>query len=185
MAKKQTKKVTKKTASKKTVKKKASKRPQIENPANQHYSAVDIKHMVDLFIYNYIENGFKNGRKAAIDAGYAEGSAHVQASRLLNKDNVRKRIAEKKIEVEAELDKALNLNKTQVLAKWVKLGLRVTDAPYRDQLKATEFLARHLGMFNEAGKGDSRSDRPDVANRVRETLGKMRTERRKRGKEST
>lgn len=35
-----------------------------------------------------------NGTQSAIDAGYAAKSAHVTASRLLNKDKIRARIAE-------------------------------------------------------------------------------------------
>ena len=43
------------------------------------------------FAENYARHG--NGTKAAKDAGYAERSAHVQASRLLKNDKVRERIA--------------------------------------------------------------------------------------------
>jgi len=171
----------KKVAKKKATKKKAPK----DVAVNGEYSRADISAMREVFIFNYIENGFKNGRQAAIDAGYSEKTAAVQASRLLTDVNVQKRIAEKKIELEAELDKALNISKVQVLAKWAKIGLKVSDASHRDQLKATELIARHMGMFNEAGKGDSDKDKSDVSNRVRETIAGMRATRRKRGKGGT
>lgn len=177
MAKKKTKKVAQKVSSQKKV-----------STTNKVNSDPDEKELIarrEIFVYNYIENGFKNGRQAAIDAGYAEKSAAQEASRLLTDVKVQKKIAVKKIELEAELDKALNISKTQVLAKWAKIGLGVSTSHDRDQLKATELIARHLGMFNEAGKGDNRTSSHDVSNRVRETIGKMRAGRRKRGKEGT
>jgi len=161
--------------SKKTTKSKA---------VNGEYTQEEISAMQEIFVYNYIENGFKNGRQAAIDAGYSEKTAAVQASRLLTNVKIQKKVAEKKIQLEAELDKALNISKVQVLAKWAKIGLGVSQSQDRDQLKATELIARHLGMFNEAGKGNSGTDRSDVSHRVRETLGKMRREGSSRTKRS-
>ena len=169
---------------KKVALKDAKKKPNKDKAVNGDFTQSEIKAMQEIFVYNYIENGFKNGRQAAIDAGYSERSAAVQASRLLTNVNVQKKIAEKRIELEAELDKALNISKTQVLAKWAKIGLKVSDASHRDQLKATELIAKHIGMFNEAGKGDGQTDRKDVSNRVRETIAKMRRGRPKNGKRS-
>lgn len=148
--------------------------------AKDSRSEGDVTAMRNLFIFNYIENGFKNGRKAAIDAGFAESGAHVEASKLLTNANIQKRIAEKKIELEAELDAALKISKTQILAKWAKIGLKVSDASIRDQLKATEFLARHMGMFNEAGKGDDRGSRSNDDRGVRESLRRVREARDRR-----
>lgn len=54
------------------------------------------KSKIDLFIDEYILTGCKKGTDAAIKAGYAEKSAHVQASRLLNNDKVIQAIKERK-----------------------------------------------------------------------------------------
>ncbi len=166
-------------AKKKTTKKVSHKK--VSNKGKSE-SEGDLTAMRELFVYNYIENGFRNGRQAAIDAGFSEKGAAVAASRFLINPKIQQQIAEKKIELEAELDKALKISKIQVLAKWAKIGLGVSQSADRDQLKATELIARHLGMFNEAGKGDNRMDNTDVASRVRETFRKMRAGRRNRGK---
>jgi len=51
-----------------------------------------------LFVEAYIRLE-ENGTKAAIEAGYAAKSAHVQASRLLKRDKVREAIASRKAEI--------------------------------------------------------------------------------------
>lgn len=40
--------------------------------------------MQEAFVTNYVANG-GNGKRAAIAAGYAKGSAHVEASKMLRK----------------------------------------------------------------------------------------------------
>ncbi len=44
----------------------------------------------DRFARLYVANNF-NGTKAAIEAGYAKAGARVRASKLLTKDNVKKK----------------------------------------------------------------------------------------------
>jgi phage terminase small subunit len=51
------------------------------------------KPSIDLFIKFYLLNS-QNGTQAAIDAGYSEKSASMQASRLLTTDKVKKALAE-------------------------------------------------------------------------------------------
>jgi len=54
------------------------------------------KSKIDIFIDEYILAGCKKATQAAINAGYAEKSAHVSASRLLKNDKVIQAIKDRK-----------------------------------------------------------------------------------------
>lgn len=45
------------------------------------------------FVEHYIANGFRNGTKAATDAGYSERTAHAQAHRLLKNAEIQRHIS--------------------------------------------------------------------------------------------
>lgn len=71
---------------------------------------------IELFAEAYIANG-ENGTHAALAAGYAEKSAHVQASRLLKDDKVQALIKEKR----AKLARKYELTTEAVIAELAKI----------------------------------------------------------------
>jgi len=92
------------------------------------------------FVQEYLVDS--NGTQSAIRAGYAPGSAHVQASRLLRNDKVAAEIARLQRGASYELGE-------------IRDGLIVSlmgiadDGKDRVALKALDLLAQHLGMYNE------------------------------------
>lgn len=75
-------------------------------------SALDqLEEKQQLFVYEYIKD--LNGTKAAIRAHYAEGSAHVQANRLLSYAKVQNAIAELK----TQRNERLNVDAGYVLQR--------------------------------------------------------------------
>jgi phage terminase small subunit len=131
----------------------------------------------ELFCREYVID--MNGTQAAIRAGYAKGSAEVQASRLLSNDKIAMRVKELKSEV---------FNKLEISAEYVLSGLKelaercmqripvrewdheaggfiqktddqgntVWEFDSKGAVKAFELLGKHTGIFEKDNnqKGD-------------------------------
>ncbi|MEM7392373.1 MAG: terminase small subunit, partial [Verrucomicrobiota bacterium] len=67
-----------------------------------------------------IAEGRLSNRQAAIEAGYAPGSAHVTANRMLNNDKVSARIRE--IQEKAEDEAILSIRARKVLLSQIARG---------------------------------------------------------------
>lgn len=117
------------------------------------------------FVLEYMRNGF-NGTEAAIAAGYAERSAHVQASRMLNDDKVnayRRMCAQELYKAAGITPEQIGLNILSVFNRcmqaephmswdsdahaYVPDGTWVFDS--RGALKALELLGKQAGAFTE------------------------------------
>lgn len=83
----------------------------------------------------------RNGTRAALAAGYAEGSAAVQASRLLKKDKVLRRIAE----LEAEWRADSNISREQIIAELKAIAF----SNIQDDLMPTDMDPQHYLPFGE------------------------------------
>lgn len=84
-----------------------------------------------------------NATQAAIRAGYAEGSARVQGTRLL---------ANAAIQAEVQAGRETKAEQAQVSAQMVLDGLRRIaegDGSESARVRAYELLGKHLGMFTE------------------------------------
>lgn len=95
-----------------------------------------------IFCDLFVANGGK-GTEAAIEAGYAEASAHVAASRLLCRDRVARRIGDL-------VRRFAHSNMPTV----VRLALEIAEdkeALRKDRLKALGLLADWSGMAPKAG----------------------------------
>lgn len=93
----------------------------------------------------------RNGRQAAIRAGYSEKTADQQASRLLSN-----------VKVKEYIDAKLNRisMKAEVTAEWVLNELKDTYKSAREQAELTaankslELMGKHIGMFTDKVKMD-------------------------------
>lgn len=94
----------------------------------------------------------RNGKKAAIRAGYSEKTAEQQASRLLRNVKVQEAI-------KAKLDR-LSM-KTELTAEWVLKEFAENHRMAREvgelqaSNKALEMIGKHLGMFTDKVKMDA------------------------------
>ena len=93
------------------------------------------------FIEEYIKEG--NATKAAKNAGYAEGCADVQGSRLLRKDRIRAIIQRRTEELQAQSSITRELIEQNTL-KEAKTATRASD-----RLRAWEILAKMGGYLKE------------------------------------
>ena len=117
------------------------------------------------FVLEYMRNGF-NGTEAAIAAGYAERSAHVQASRMLNDAKIaayRRACAQELYKAAGITPAQIGLNILSVFNRcmaaephlswdsdtrsYVPDGTFVFDS--RGALKALELLGKMEGAFSE------------------------------------
>ena len=92
------------------------------------------------FIEFYVANG-GNGRQAALQAGYAEKSAHVTACELLKMDKVKKRL---------EPTKDKQNERVGLDADWIitRLMNEATNAPSdATRVRALELLGKQQGIF--------------------------------------
>ncbi len=94
------------------------------------------------FVNFYCESG--NATESAIKAGYTPESAHVQGSRLLKNDKVKKAIEDK----EKEFELASLITKEYVLAKFKNIA-DDKEEQTQNKLRALENLGKHLGMFTD------------------------------------
>lgn len=89
---------------------------------------------------------FNDGTKSAIEAGYSEKSAHVAASRLLKRDNLRKRI----LELHQENMKRNMITVDKVLADLEHDKLLARKAhQYAVAKGCTELQGKYLAMFTD------------------------------------
>lgn len=99
-----------------------------------------------LFVEHYIATD--NGTQSAISAGYAEGSAHVTASRLLRIDKVASAVTAARETAQQALRQALTVTEEQVVRGLLKLAVNQDDkTPHTVQRQAWKDLGTHLGMF--------------------------------------
>lgn len=92
------------------------------------------------FIEFYVANG-GNGRQAALQAGYAEKSAHVTACELLKMDKIKKRL---------EPTKDKQNERVGLDADWIitRLMNEATNAPSdATRVRALELLGKQQGIF--------------------------------------
>ncbi len=95
-----------------------------------------------------------NGRRAAIAAGYAESSAHVQASQNLIKPNIASRIEV----LAAQRTQRTELNREMVLSRLI-MEAHDENNPGAVRVQALTQLGRHLGLF---------TDKLDITTNLRE-----------------
>lgn len=107
----------------------------------------------EAFCYYYVET--HNGTQSAIKAGYKETTADQQASRLLTKDKVKKKIAE----LTQEQQKASIATAQEVMEYLTKVmngeikdqfGL---EAPLSERTKAAQELAKRTVDIEQRAKG--------------------------------
>lgn len=96
------------------------------------------------FVQNYVANG-KNGKQAAIAAGYAEKSAAVTACRLLKNDNVASRVREL---IKEQWDQLIITKEQILLDTYSMVGQNKTKDP-KTAIKALELVGKELGMFGD------------------------------------
>jgi len=92
------------------------------------------------FIEFYVANG-GNGRQAALQAGYAEKSAHVTACELLKMEKIKKRL---------EPTKDKQNERVGLDADWIitRLMNEATNAPSdATRVRALELLGKQQGIF--------------------------------------
>ena len=88
-----------------------------------------------------------NGAQSAIRAGYAEGSARVEASRLLSNDNIQDYISELQQKKSEELNITFN-----DIAKGVYSIAINEEARDNDKLKAYDQLSKMFGHYEKDNK---------------------------------
>ena len=87
-----------------------------------------------------------NGSKASIRAGYAAGSAHVTASRLLRNPKVAARISE----LQAETAKRLEVTVDSVMADLETLCQGAVETKqFGPAVRAKELQGKQLGLFRD------------------------------------
>lgn len=95
-----------------------------------------------LFVENYLLSF--NGTKAAIAAGYSPKTARIQASVMLAKPNIKEEVDKRCLDITGKtMDKIAYL-----IGYWQS----VIDNPavsQKDRLKASELMAKYLGLFSE------------------------------------
>lgn len=89
-----------------------------------------------------------NQTNAAKEAGYPEGSAHVRASELMKRDDVKARVAELKAKGEALAAKRVALSKEEVLKQLLDVATKaMTSNNLTAANRAWELIGKELGMF--------------------------------------
>lgn len=86
--------------------------------------------------------GTKPDSQAAINAGYAESSAHVTASRLLRRDKVRRALEERA----KPIREAANVDAEGVLRELLQSVRRYRGREPAAHLRALEMLGRHRAV---------------------------------------
>ena len=97
-----------------------------------------------MFIDAYVAG--HNATKAAIIAGYSEGSARQQASRILARDYIKEEVDRRRQDAVAKLNLSPEFVLQRLQAEANGLGPG-TSAEAR--IKALELLGKHMGMFVE------------------------------------
>jgi|21_taG_2_1085346.scaffolds.fasta_scaffold62901_1 phage terminase small subunit len=96
----------------------------------------------ELFIAEYVKT--RNGFKSAVKAGYRENSARQQASRLLTKEHILKRVEQETQQIQARnnLDADYIVNKLRQEAEGI-----TPDATASSRVKALDQLAKIAGVY--------------------------------------
>jgi phage terminase small subunit len=104
----------------------------------------DLSIRQDKFAREYVKTG--NGTQAAIKAGYAETSAHVQGSRLISNAKVSKEIAAHRRRLQERLDisRETLINNAAHIAEQASV-----DQQYGPAIKATELILKAQGYLVE------------------------------------
>ena len=132
------------------------------------------------FTHNYIRNGFRNATKAAMEAGYSPKTAENQGSRLLKHGEVKKILNKEKKKLEKTLSQTTEIKTQDLIAFWARYLQPGNPAKESEKLKASEYLARYLGVFNEAGKGENQEDREHDDQAIDDLLEGLEKKRSKR-----
>jgi phage terminase small subunit len=104
----------------------------------------DLSIRQDKFAREYVKTG--NGTQAAIKAGYAQPSAHVQGSRLISNAKVSKEIAAHRRRMQERLDisRETLINNAAHIAEQASV-----DQQYGPAIKATELILKAQGYLVE------------------------------------
>lgn len=102
-----------------------------------------------LFCEYYLR--YRNGKKAAIAAGYREKSASVCAGRLLKLPEIQERIQGER---EATLHKPVAGDQEILEYPTAVMRGEVEESSSRERMKAAELLGRSTSLFTEGLKGD-------------------------------
>lgn len=109
----------------------------------------NLKPRQDSFCVHYTTIGsetYSHGTKAALTAGYSESSAHVTATKLLKRDDIRERI----IELQAENMKRNLITVDKVLADLEHDKLLAREHHnYSVATRCTELQGKYLAMFTD------------------------------------
>ena len=118
------------------------------------------------FVLEWLSNGL-NGKQAAIAVGYAEDSAEVTASQLLSDPKVAAAVEVMRAPVEER-----KYRDAEALKEWwdAKMDSAAED---KDQLKASEYLGRSQGVFEDRLRVDMTGvpkDRAELRARLEEMV---------------
>ncbi len=92
---------------------------------------------------------YKNATKAAIEAGYSEKTARSQASKLLNREDVKEYLEE----LGAKDAEVLDLNRRKILEVYKEYALsKDKKVPVSERIKSADRLMEHLFPTNEKGE---------------------------------
>ena len=106
-----------------------------------------------IFCREYVKTG--NGQQSAIKAGYKKETSAVQASRLLNKDNVKQEIAR----LNEKKDKKAIMDANEVMALFSAIARGEVkdqfglDASLNDRIKAMQEIAKRTVDIENRIKG--------------------------------
>ena len=95
-----------------------------------------------MFIDAYVAG--HNATKAAIIAGYSEGSARQQASRILARDYIKDEVNRRRQEAVTKLNLSPEFVLERLQTEANGLG---PDTSAGARIKAVELLGKHMGMF--------------------------------------
>lgn len=125
---------------------------------------------VQLFIAEYKVD--RNGRRAAIAAGYSPKSAASQASRLLTQAHIRAEIDSHRAEVIARVqaDTGITLERTlREIATIAYCDLDAIRGMGLDKCRALDMLMKHLGGY----ESDNEQKQPPLAEAIAAFVGKL------------
>jgi hypothetical protein len=123
----------------------AKKRPKSKGDLGRKEKAATLTDRQEKFCRALVENNYQK-RKAAIEAGYAEKSAHVTASETLKNPKILERIRA----LQEQQAKELFLSESRVMVELMGLYEAAKKAgKLFDALKTLELIGKQLGMFME------------------------------------
>lgn len=119
-----------------------------------------------LFAEEYCKD--RNGKQAAIRAGYAERSAEMQASRLLRNDKVSDYV-QQSIKVASEANQVTAESVIKELSRGAFAELDINDMKWSDKMKCLELLCKNLGLLDGIGakKGDTGSNKNTILDAIK------------------